>query len=99
MLHDTKGMGLRSALDQAWYVTLPVLVFMGWVVMKMLSVYDLLGTADSLTAGVRGTYIGPAFVSGVAGLVVMGIVALLFLVLFSELGETTPSPSAWPPQE
>lgn len=92
-------MGLRSALDQAWYVTLPVLVFIGWVLMKMIAVYDLLKTADSLTAGVRGTYIGPAFVSGVVGLVVMGIVALLFVVLFSELGERTPSPSAWPPQQ
>lgn len=92
-------MALREALDQAWYITVPVLVFMGWIVLKILSVYDLLKTSASLSEGVRGSFIGPAFASGVVGIAVMAVVALLFLVLFSELGQTDPRPSAWPPEE
>ena len=87
-------MSFRSALSGSWYVTIPVLAFLGWLVLRMLTVYDLV-----TTDGGDGPFIGTALVPGVVGLVVMGAVALLFLVLFSELGEASPGPSPWPPEE
>jgi hypothetical protein len=87
-------MTLRSALSQSWYITVPVLAFLGWLLLKTIAVYDLLATA-----GTEGAYIGTAWVPGVVGLVVMGAVALMLLVLYSELGEATPGPSPWPPDE
>lgn len=92
-------MGLKSALDQAWYVTLPVLVFLGWIVLQMFAVYDWISVSEAFSAGARGTFVGPSVASGVAGLLVMGAVGLLFVLLYTELGETTPGPSAWPPEE
>lgn len=92
-------MSLRSALKQSWYVTVPVLAFLGWLLLKTIAVYDLLKTAAAEAAGVQGSFVGPAFASGVVGLVVMAITALLLLVLYSELGEATPGPSPWPPEE
>lgn len=91
-------MTLRSALQQYWYVTVPVLAFLGWLLLKLLVVFDLLAAGVAET-GVEGAYVGQAFVSGVVGLLVMGVVALLFLVLYSELGEFEPAPSAWPPEQ
>jgi len=87
-------MGLRSALDQSWYVTVPVLAFLGWLLLRSLAVYDLLATA-----GAADAFVGTTAVSGVVGLVVIGVVVLLVVVLYSELGEQTPAPSPWPPEE
>lgn len=94
MSRITTTMSFRSALSGSWYVTIPVLAFLGWLVLRMLTVYDLV-----TAAGADGPFIGTALVPGVVGLVVMGAVALLFLVLFSELGEASPGPSPWPPEE
>lgn len=87
-------MALRSALGQSWYVTVPVLAFLGWLLWRSLAVYDLV-----VTAGGEGAFVGTAALSGAIGLVVIAIVVLLFVVLYSELGEATPGPSPWPPEE
>lgn len=87
-------MALRSALSQSWYVTVPVLAFLGWLLWRSLAVYDLVVTASG-----EGAFVGTAALSGAIGLVVIAIVVLLFVVLYSELGEATPGPSPWPPEE
>lgn len=87
-------MGLSSALDQSWYVTVPVLAFLGWLLLRGIAVYDLVASA-----GTEGAFVGTALTPGVVGLVVIGVVVLLFVVLYSELGKATPAPSPWPPEE
>jgi|GEM_PF-1056708 uncharacterized membrane protein len=92
-------MALRSALAKAWFVTIPVLAFLAWILLKALDVYSFVETAGSGAVDAQGTAIGTSFVAGVVGLLVMLVVVLLFVVLFSELGEDTPAPSPWPPNE
>lgn len=92
-------MALRSALSGMWYVTIPVLAFLAWMVLKALDVYSFVEASGAAAADVQGTAIGTSFVAGVMGLIVMLVVVLLFVGLYSELGEDSPGPSPWPPEE
>lgn len=92
-------MALRSALDQAWYVTLPVLAFLGWVLLTGLAVFAAMESFWTANGVARGDFVGQTAVSGVIGLLVLAGLAVLLGVVYAELGETTPAPSAWPPGE
>lgn len=92
-------MGLRTALDGTWYVTLPVLAFLAWIAVKWFAVFNTMEGLWHLPAIGAGQSVGQVAISGIVGLVVMIVIAGLLVVLYGELGEATASPSAWPPDE
>ncbi|MEF8876044.1 MAG: hypothetical protein V5A60_04945 [Haloarculaceae archaeon] len=90
-------MTLRTAIRQSWYVTAFVLVVVAWVVLKA---GDVFGAVETLwTAPEGGAALGQVAASGVVGLAVMAVFLGLLVVLYGELGEASPAPSAWPPEE
>jgi hypothetical protein len=71
-----------------------LLLFGGWLLLTGLEVFE---TMDSFSLGSQ--VIGQGGMSGVIGLFVMLTLAGLLLFLYSELGESDPSPDPFPPEE
>ena len=84
-------MGLKTAFSQARIVTFGVLAVAVWVLLTILQVFERLGPLSS--GGV-----GQTPISGLVGLAVMGGLLAVLALLYSELGETEPSPDPWPPE-
>jgi hypothetical protein len=84
-------MGLKTAFSQARIVTFGVLAAAVWILLTVLQVFERLGPLSS--GGV-----GQTPISGLVGLAVMGGLLAVLAVLYSELGETEPSPDPWPPE-
>jgi len=84
-------MGLKTAFSQARIVTLGVLAAAVWILLTILQVFERLGPLSS--GGV-----GQTPIPGLVGLAVMGGVLVVMALLYSELGETEPSPDPWPPE-
>jgi hypothetical protein len=90
-------MTLRTAIGQSWYVTAFVLLLVGWVVVKAGDVFDAIETLWTVSPG--GEAVGQVAASGIVGLAVMAVFVALLVGLFGELGEASPAPSTWPPEE
>lgn len=90
-------MTLRSAIGQSWYVTAFVLVAVGWVVLKAGTVLATMGSVWTAPEG--GPWVGQVATSGIVGLAVMAVFVALLVGLFGELGEASPAPGTWPPEE
>ena len=84
-------MGLKTAFSQVRIVTLGVLAAAVWILLTILQVFERLGPLSS--GGV-----GQTPIPGLVGLAVMGGVLVVLALLYSELGETEPSPDPWPPE-
>lgn len=70
-----------------------VLLAAGWLLLNVMQVFETMG---SITLG--NEVIGQGGASGIVGLLVMAVLAGLLLFLYSELGETDPSPEPFPPE-
>ncbi len=86
-------MATRETLVRGSWITVFVLLFGGWVILKGL---EVLNTAEASFA--TGITIGQTVVSGIVGLLVMVFVLALLFVLYGELGEDNPTPETFPPQ-
>jgi hypothetical protein len=71
-----------------------ILLFGGWLLLSGLEIFR---TMDSF--GLETQVIGQGGMSGVIGLLVLLTLAGLLLFLYSELGESDPSPEPFPPEE
>lgn len=87
-------MALRDALRMSKLLVVGLLLFGGWLLLTGLEVFE---TMDSFSLGSQ--VIGQGGMSGVIGLFVMLTLAGLLLFLYSELGESDPSPDPFPPEE
>lgn len=86
-------MATRETLVRGSWITVFVLLFGGWVILKGL---EVLNTAEASFG--TGITIGQTVVSGIVGLLVMVFVLALLFVLYGELGEDNPTPETFPPQ-
>ncbi|UIO99554.1 hypothetical protein Hbl1158_13655 [Halobaculum sp. CBA1158] len=88
-------MGLRTAVSQSWVLTTMATAFALWAGYHAVQAFAL---SENIWA-FDGSYVGTNAVGGLVGVAVLvAFVALLF-VLLGELGESDPSPEAWPPEE
>ena len=88
-------MTLRNGLRQSKLLTFVVLGAFVWLLVALL---DLLRSID-LTAVLSPDYVGQGSAAGLVGALVLAIVLGVLVVLYSELGETSPAPDSWPPRE
>ena len=86
-------MATKETLARGSWITVFVLLFGGWVVIKGL---EVLNTAEATFS--TGATIGQTVVSGVIGLLVLVSVLGFLFVLYGELGEDDPTPETFPPQ-
>lgn len=91
-------MTLRTAIGQSWYVTAFVLLLAGWVVVKAGDVFAAIQTLWTLSPG-GGQAVGQVAASGLVGLGVLAVFLALLVGLYGEIGEASPAPSTWPPEE
>ncbi|MEF8807613.1 hypothetical protein [Natronomonas sp.] len=84
-------MGVRTAFQQARWITIAALAVAIWAVVTWFEVLELIDWASM-------DYIGRSAVSGVIGLIVLGALIMLLVAMFGELGEEEPSPESWPPE-
>lgn len=85
-------MTLRSALRQSPWLAFVMLLAFLWLLVNGIGMLGALDFAGSTAVGQWG-------VSGVVGLVVLGIALALLVVMFGELSESEPGPEPWPPRE
>lgn len=86
-------MATKETLARGSWITVFVLLFGGWVVLKGL---EVLNTAEaSFTTGVTA---GQTVISGIVGLLVLVVLLAFLFVLYGELGEDDPTPETFPPQ-
>jgi len=90
-------MTLRTAITQSWYVTAFVLLVGGWVVLKAGTILDVMGSVWTAPEG--GPWVGQVATSGIVGLGVLAVFVGLLVVLYGELGQASPGPNTWPPEE
>jgi hypothetical protein len=85
------NMGIRTAFQQARWITIGALAVAIWAVVTWFEVLELIDWASM-------NYIGRSAVGGVIGLIVLGALIVLLVAMFGELGEEEPSPEGWPPE-
>lgn len=86
-------MTTKDTLMRGSWITVFVLLFGGWVVLKGL---EIINTAEASFS--TGTTVGQTLVSGIVGLFVLVLVLALLFVLYGELGEDDPTPETFPPR-
>jgi len=82
-------MALRDALGQSLLVTFGLLLGVGWLLLSAVRILSQLGPL--WTEG----FVGQSGLSGLVGLLVIAAVVALGVVLYSELGQTSPAPEPW----
>lgn len=87
-------MSMRSAIEQTGWLPIAVLVVLLWTVV---TAFRLVGMMQPY-GGLETEYVGPAFLSGGVGLLVLFGFAVALVFIFSELGESTPAPDEFPPR-
>ncbi|PSP60612.1 hypothetical protein BRC77_15425 [Halobacteriales archaeon QH_8_64_26] len=86
-------MTLRSALRTNTLLVIGVLLIGGWLLLNVLQVVETMGSFD-----LGSQVIGQGGTSGVIGVLVMAVFAVLLLYLYSEIGRSDPSPEPFPPR-
>ncbi|QCJ46024.1 hypothetical protein [Haloprofundus sp. MHR1] len=88
-------MSLRNGFRQSWVLTFGIVAAMAWLTLTAVRVFSLVESPLTWTTPTAGT----GAMGGLVGLVVMAVFVGVLLVLFSELGESDPAPSTWPPEK
>ncbi|MFC4439252.1 MULTISPECIES: hypothetical protein [Natrialbaceae] len=86
-------MGLRTAFQQNQLVLVGLLLFGAWIFLTILNVSSSMGDV------VYGDWVGQSGVVGLIGLAVLFALGLMVVLVYGELGETSPGPEEFPPTE
>ncbi|MFB6236125.1 MAG: hypothetical protein ABEH81_04345 [Halopenitus sp.] len=87
-------MSVRTALKQARWITLGVMLAVVWTLVVVAEVASSFAWANWAVQD----FVGQSAMSGIVGLAVMAILLGLLVVLYGELSETEPNPTPWPPE-
>jgi len=87
-------MSVRTALEQARWITLGVMLAVVWT---LAAVAEVASAFDWANWAVQD-FVGQTAMSGIVGLAVMATLLGLLVVLYGELSETEPNPTPWPPE-
>ena len=87
------AMALRDALRMSKLLVFGLFLFGGWLLLSALQVVEAMGSFD-----LGSQVIGQGGTSGVIGVLVMAVFAGLLLYLYSEIGQSDPSPEPFPPR-
>jgi len=90
-------MGIRTAVRDNGMFLMPFFILLGlaWIVITTLNVW---ASIDYSNLGVD-QYVGHAAVSGIVGVAVLVLTALVSVYLYAEAGETGPRPEGCPPRK
>lgn len=88
-------MSLRNALHNSQILTFGIIAAFVWTLINLITV---VGSFDWYAAA-SGDFVGQNAVGGIAGAVVLLIVLGSLITLYSETGESEPTPQSWPPSE
>ncbi|WP_101298265.1 hypothetical protein [Halegenticoccus soli] len=86
-------MSLKTALGQSRVLTFAVLAIAAWLLLTTLNV------VESMESVWNPTTVGQTAAGGIAGVLVMAGILALLVFLYSEIGESSPAPQRWPPEE
>jgi hypothetical protein len=82
-------MALRDALRQSRLVTFALLFAVGWLLLSAVRILSQMGPIRT------EEFVGQSGWSGLVGVLVIAAAVALGIVLYSELGQTSPAPEPW----
>lgn len=88
-------MSLRNALQNSQILTFGIIAGAVWILLNLITV---VGAFDWYAAN-PSNFIGQNAIGGIVGIVVLLIILGGLITLYSEAGETEPTPQSWPPSE